>query len=76
MNLSFNLEQSKNVFIWLTLSQMTKELSKMKAFADEKLYEAKLSLSLTEKKTIWEKKKMLVTSIFPLPTLFSKGFFF
>ena len=76
MNLSFNLEQSKNVFIWLTLSQMTKELSKMKGFADEKLYEAKLSLSLTEKKTIWEKKKMLVTSIFPLPTLFSKGFFF
>ena len=28
------------------------------------------------KKTFWEKEKMLVTSISPFPTLFSKGFFF
>ena len=33
-------------------------------------------LSLIEKKTLWEKEKMLVTIIFPFPTVFSKAFFF
>ena len=27
-------------------------------------------------KSIWEEEKILVTSMFPIPTLFSKGFFF
>ena len=43
----------------------TKDVIKLKAIADDKIKAAKMRiLSLIEQKTLWEKEKMLVTSIF------------
>ena len=48
-------------------------LSKVKAFADEKLNVTQtLSLLFIGYKTLWENKKMLAKIIFPFPTMFSK----
>ena len=40
-------------------------MTKLKAFADDKLIATKMTISLLiELKTLWEKRKMLVTNIF------------
>ena len=49
--------------------------SKLKESVDDKLDVAKkMDLSLTETKTLWEKEKMLVTSIFSFSHNVFKGF--
>ena len=53
------------------------DTTKLKAFADHKLNIIKMVISLFDRvEIIWEKRKMLVTSIFSFSTLFSKAFFF
>ena len=51
------------------------DVTKLKAFADDKLNAAKRSFfSLIEQKTLWEKEKMLVTSIFSFSHSVFKSF--
>ena len=51
------------------------DVTKLKAFADDKCNVVKMTISLLIRvEMVWEKKKMLVTS--PFPTVFSKAFFF
>ena len=50
---------------------------KLKAFADDdfSVVQKRCSFSLIGQKTLWKKEKMLVTSIFYFPAMFSKAFF-
>ena len=53
------------------------DLSKFKAFADDKIIGTqKLNLLWEEQKTLWDNEKMLVTSIFSFSHNFFKSFFF
>ena len=50
------------------------DVTKLKAFADDKLYIGKMTISFYDRvreKTLWEREKILVTSIFS----FSHSFF-
>ena len=63
--------------LWITFNPLPHEQvldsSKFKTFEDDSLIEAQLmELYLKEYNTLWEKKKMLVTSIFFFPTMFQK----
>ena len=51
------------------------DLSKFKAFADDKMNETqKLKFAFETVESLWEKEKIMVTSIFSFSTMFSKGY--
>ena len=66
--------------MYLTLYQTDKisDMTKLKVFADNKLNIARMMKFLldTVENTVGKKEEMLVTSISPFPTVFSKAFFF
>ena len=52
------------------------DLTELKAFADDKLNVIKILISVFDRvENIVRKEKLLVQAIFPIPTMFWKGFF-
>ena len=65
-----------NIFITLPNDKILDQ-SKLKAFADDKIYVTqKLKFVIEWVKTVWEKEKMPVTSIFFFSHIFFKSFSF
>ena len=53
------------------------DVSKLKAFADEKIKVAKMTISLFDRvENTWKRRKFWSPPFSPFPTVFSKAFFF